>query len=94
MPDFISDVEILNNVHDIASYVKNCSLHDSEIIACLKFIWEPPVNYVFPVQFEGNRISKFQHKYLQLFPWLTYNKKKNKELFINGALFLQFQVEE
>ncbi|KAF0724972.1 zinc finger MYM-type protein 1-like [Aphis craccivora] len=43
---------------------------------CLKFTWEPPVSFAFPVQLEGNRTSKFQHKYLQLFPWLAYSKDK------------------
>ncbi|XP_050063160.1 zinc finger MYM-type protein 1-like [Aphis gossypii] len=72
----ISAVENHNDMHDIASFIKNRSLHESEIIACLKFTWEPPVSFAFPVQLEGNRTRKFQHKYLQLFPWLAYSKDK------------------
>ncbi|KAL5237556.1 hypothetical protein ACI65C_004966 [Semiaphis heraclei] len=72
----ISAVENHNDMHDIASFIKNRSLHDSEIIACLKLTWEPPVSFAFPVQLEGNRTRKFQHKYLQLFPWLAYSKDK------------------
>lgn len=64
MPDLISDVEIQNNVHDIASFVNNWSLLDSETITCLKFIWVLAINYAFPVQIEGNRTRK--PKYLCL----------------------------
>jgi len=72
----ISAVENYNDMHDIASFIKNRSLHDSEIIASLKLTWEPPVSFAFPVQLEGNRTRKFQHKYLQLLPWLAYSKDK------------------
>lgn len=62
----ISAIENHNDVHDIASFIQNRSLHESEIIACLKFTWKPRLRYAFPVQIEGNRTRKFQHKYLQL----------------------------
>lgn len=72
----IPAVENQNDLLDIASFIKKRSLQESEIIACLKFTWEPPLSFTFPVQIEGNRTRKFQHRYLQLFPWLAYIKDK------------------
>lgn len=72
----VPQLAVENHMHDIASFVVDRSLQNSEIIACLKYAWVPPVDYAFPVNVEGVRKRKFQYKYLQQFLWLAYSESK------------------
>ncbi|CAI6353852.1 unnamed protein product [Macrosiphum euphorbiae] len=79
-------VHILLNFNCLYLYFKDCS--KSEIIACLKFTWEPPLSFAFPVQIEGNRTRKFQDRYLQPFPWLAYSKDKQGAFCKRCVIFI------
>ena len=50
-------------------------LSDSEKYAVLTNAWQPDSNYKFPAS--GNRNLKFQHSWLQSFPWLTYSPSED-----------------
>ncbi|KAL5246021.1 hypothetical protein ACI65C_013429 [Semiaphis heraclei] len=62
--------------NDIACFLSNQRLKQSEIAKCLKLAWVPPPDFAFPEKIEGKQKRKFQYKYLTTFPWLAYSHQK------------------
>lgn len=64
------------HINDVACFLSNSTLKQSEIVKCLKLAWVPPPNFAFPEKIEGKQKRKFQYKYLTQFSWLAYSHQK------------------
>ncbi|KAL4154106.1 hypothetical protein QTP88_001939 [Uroleucon formosanum] len=64
------------HTNDVACFLSNHKLKQSEIAKCLKLAWVPPPNFAFPEKIEGKQKRKFQYKYLTTFSWLAYSHLK------------------
>ncbi|KAF0713597.1 52 kDa repressor of the inhibitor of the protein kinase-like [Aphis craccivora] len=62
--------------NDIACFLSNQRLKQSEIAKCLKLAWVSLPDFAFPEKIEGKQKRKFQYKYLTTFPWLAYSHQK------------------
>lgn len=75
--------------NDIACFILDRALKQSEIVACLKHVWIPPPDFPFPENIEGKQKRKFQHKYLTQYSWLTYSDK-NKGAYCKLCVLFAF----
>ncbi|XP_065064865.1 52 kDa repressor of the inhibitor of the protein kinase-like [Rhopilema esculentum] len=71
--------------NDIGNFYQSCSsLCDQEKYDLLNNIWKPGKDFHFPVNSLGRR---FQHSWLQRYPWLAYSYMLDGAFCINCVMF-------
>ena len=72
-----SHTDSVQNSHDLARYVgRPMCLSDAEKYGLLTNPFRPGADYKFPKSTTGRALS-FQHRWMQLHPWLAYSEQRN-----------------
>ncbi len=75
-------------LYDIGN-ISSEKMTDSEKLEFMKSCWSPDSSFKFPAMTEGrNKGRKFQHDWLQSYPWLRYSKQLDGAFCLLCVLFL------